>query len=63
MQTGEKRVEDLLKVSIVLDQSQIPELEEMVSAWCARLGQEAMLLKIADYTIKFVPPQKEVDKP
>lgn len=61
MQTGQKRVENLLKVVVVLDQSQIPELERMVSAWCARLGQETMLLKIADYTIKFVPPQKEVE--
>jgi len=61
MQSGQKCVEDLLKVSIVLDQSQVPELEAMVSAWCARLGQETMLLKIADYTIRFVPPRKETD--
>jgi hypothetical protein len=60
MRSGQKQVEDLLKVSIVLNQSQIPQLEGMVSAWCARLGQETMLLKIADYSIKFVPPQKEV---
>lgn len=63
MQTGQKQVEDLLKVSIVLDQSQIPDLEAMVSLWCARLGQEVMLLKIADYTVKFVPPQKEAESP
>jgi len=61
MQSGQKRVEDLLKVAIILDQSQVPELESMVSAWCTRLGQETMLLKIADYTIKFVPPQKEAE--
>ncbi len=61
MQTGDKRVEDLVKVSIVLDESQVPTLEAMISAWCARLGQETMLLKIADYTIKFVPPQKEAE--
>jgi hypothetical protein len=63
MQTGQKQVEELLKVSVVLDPSHIPELEAMVSAWCAKLGQETMLLKIADYTIKFVPPRKETEEP
>ncbi len=63
MQTGQKQVEDLLKVSVVLDPSQVSELEAMVSAWCAKLGQEAMLVKIADYTIKFVPPRKETEEP
>jgi predicted HicB family RNase H-like nuclease len=57
MQAGEQRVEDLLKVSVVLDEMQIPELERMVSEWGARLGQETMLLKIADSTIKFVPSE------
>jgi len=61
MQTGQKRVEDLLKVSVILDDSQIPELEAMVARWCARLGQETMLLKITDFLIKFIPPQKEAE--
>ena len=63
MKTGQKQGEDLLKVSVVMDPSQVPELEAMVSAWCARLGQETMLLKIADYTIKFVPPRRETKEP
>jgi hypothetical protein len=58
MQTGQKRVEHLLKVSVVLGESQIPELESMVARWGARLGQETMLLKIADNVIKFVPPSE-----
>jgi hypothetical protein len=57
MQTGEKRVEKLLKVSIVLAESQILKLEEMVADWCARLGQETMLLKITDSVVKFIPPR------
>jgi hypothetical protein len=61
MQTGQKRVEDLLKVSVVLAEAQIPELEGMVANWCARLGQETMLLKIADSVVKFVPPQTEAE--
>jgi hypothetical protein len=61
MQTGQKQVEDLLKVSVILDQSQVPELESMVAAWCTKLGQESMLLKITDSTVKFVPPRKETE--
>lgn len=57
MLTGQKRVEDLLKVSVILDKTQVPDLEAMVSRWGAQLGQEAMLLKIADWVIKFIPPQ------
>ena len=61
MQTGQKCVEDLLKVSVVLDESQIPELEMMVARWCAGLGQETMLMKIADFVIKFIPPQTKAE--
>lgn len=61
--TGQKRVEDLLKVSIVLDAAQTRELEEMVGRWCGRLGQEVMLLKITDLVVKFVPPQPETEEP
>jgi hypothetical protein len=61
MLTGQKRVEDLLKVSVVLDESQISDLEKMVARWCARLGQETMLMKIADFVIKFIPPWGEAE--
>src|ERR1700681_2406740 len=37
METGKKRVEDLLKVSVILDASRIGELEAMVARWCSRL--------------------------
>ncbi|HMC88917.1 MAG TPA: hypothetical protein VKI17_05185 [Gemmataceae bacterium] len=40
MRTGQKRVEDLLKLSIVLAESRIRELQAMVGKWCANLGQE-----------------------
>ena len=29
----------------------------------SRLGQEAMLLKIADSVVKLIPPQPETDEP
>lgn len=61
--TGEKRVEELFKVSIILDESQVGVLEEMVGRWCKRLGQEVMLLKVADLVVKFVPPTPEAEVP
>ncbi len=56
MRSGEKRVEDHLKISIVLRETQLPELEGMVARWAAALGQETMLLKVGDPTVKFIPP-------
>src|SRR6266480_1515108 len=53
-QTGRRRVEKLQKGSVVLEASQISELEEMVARWGAMLGQEAMLLKISDFAVKFI---------
>jgi hypothetical protein len=57
--TGEKRVEKLIKVSVILTESQIPVLEGLVAEWCVRLGQETMLLKITDSVVKFVPPRSQ----
>jgi hypothetical protein len=57
--TGEKRVEECLKISIVLEEGQIPALEALIGTWCKRLGQEVILLKISDYTVKFIPPPPE----
>jgi hypothetical protein len=56
MRSGAKRVEELQRIVIVLDESQMPQLEAMVGRWGALLGQETMLLKIADPVVKFVPP-------
>jgi hypothetical protein len=63
MRTGEKRVEELQKIAVILDESQLPELEAMVGRWGAQLGQETMLLKIADFVVKFVPPRTEGKEP
>ncbi len=63
MQSGEKRVEELQKYSVVIDEPQVPELEKMVARWGAILEQEAMLLKIADVAVKFVPPEEAADEP
>lgn len=59
MQSGAKCVENLLKVSIVLDDTQIPEIEAMVAKWCSRLRQEVMLLNITESVVKFIPPTNQ----
>lgn len=62
MQTGDRKVEDLVKVSVVLDERQVPDLEKMVARWCRTLGQETMLLKVTDFVVKFVHPHAEADQ-
>ena len=62
MHSGEKCVEKLMKVSIILKESQARTLEKMVARWGAQLGQETMLLKMSDYIVKFIPPQTEVQE-
>jgi hypothetical protein len=63
MQTGRKRVEDLQKLSIILNESQLSELEVMVARWGASLGQETMLMKISDFVVKFIRPHTEEEEP
>jgi hypothetical protein len=63
MKSGAKQVEDLLEVSVVLDERQLPELERMVAAWCGLLGQEEMLMKITDSVVKFIPPRLTEEQP
>lgn len=57
MQAGQKRVEDLVRISIILDERRVPELEQMVGAWAVLLGQETMLLKLIDSVVKFIEPR------
>jgi hypothetical protein len=59
MQSGQKRVEALQKISVIVVESRIPELEMMISEWAATLGQETMLLKITDFRVKFIAPNPE----
>jgi len=59
MASGEKRVEQSLKISIVLKEADILTLSRMASEWASELGQEAILIKITDFEVIFAPPQKE----
>lgn len=56
MNTGRKRVEKLVRISIVLKPADLPQLRKMVGTWCGRLGQETMLLEVADAAVEFVRP-------
>lgn len=57
MQTGERKVESLQRISVYLASAEIEALEKMVAKWAELLGQEAMLLEVADFEVKFVPPK------
>src|ERR1051326_6276006 len=60
MKSGKKRVEQSVKVSIIIDASRKQELLAMVSRWAAELDQESILVRITDHEIHFVsPPAKE----
>jgi hypothetical protein len=63
MRTGEQRVEDLQKISVILRESQLPQLESMVGKWAAQLGQETMLMRMADSAIRFILPQERKESP
>jgi hypothetical protein len=56
MSTGDKRVERLWRIAIVLEEAELNKLRQMVAAWGGLLGQEAMCLEITDSRIEFVSP-------
>jgi hypothetical protein len=59
MQSGEKRVEQLVRVAVVLRDRELPDLENKVAQWASVLGQETMSLEITDSLIKFVSPRRK----
>lgn len=63
MQSGEKCVEDLAKVAVVLTPKQLPLLRRMVGRWCRLLGQEAMYLEITTSAVEFIRPAAEEQSP
>lgn len=62
MHSGRKRVEEHLKLSVLLDSGLVPQLERMIGRWCAKLDQETMLLKIADPVVRMIPPRHEKEQ-
>jgi hypothetical protein len=59
MASGEVKVEYSRKMAIVLKESEIPKLLSIAKVWAAELGQEAILIQVADFEVFFVPPHKE----
>ncbi len=54
--TGQKRVEDTLKISIALKAGGTKQLETMASEWASELGQESILVTYTDFVVVFVEP-------
>lgn len=63
MESGRKRVEKLVRVSIILNKADLAKVRRLVSKWCATLGQETMLLEIADSIVEFIPPRLKRNEP
>jgi hypothetical protein len=59
MRSGRRQVDKLLPVSVIVEVNGLTLLERMVARWGALLDQELMLLKLADSTIRFIPPAGE----
>lgn len=59
MASGEAKVEYSRKMAIALKESEIPALLSIAETWAEELGQEAILIQIADFEVYFVPPRKE----
>ena len=54
--TGQKRVEDTLKLSVVLRVQEKNKLEAMASGWAFDFGQESILVTYTDFEVVFVGP-------
>lgn len=63
MASGQKIVEDLLRIAIYLKEADIPQLKAMAGRWAAELGQEAIAMEVTDFQVFFVAPRQEGDRP
>lgn len=58
-QTGEKKVERLLHVWVVIEEEAVPTLKEMVGRIGATLRQEFMYFEVGESLVEFIPPFRE----
>jgi hypothetical protein len=58
-QTGEKKVERLLHVWVIVEEAAIPALKQMVAKFGATLGQEFMYFEVGESAVEFIPPYAE----
>ena len=57
-QTGEKKVDRLLQVWVVVEETAIPEIRQMVARFAESLGQESMYFEVSDSQVELVPPNE-----
>jgi hypothetical protein len=60
-QTGQKQIDRLLEVWVVVEDIAVPQLRHMVAHFGARLGQEAMYFEIGMATVEFIPSLPQGD--
>lgn len=58
-QTGEKKVERLLHVWVVVQEDAVSTLKQMVGRFGAMLGQEYMYFEVGESLVEFIPPYRE----
>jgi hypothetical protein len=63
MNSGLKHADKLMRLYVYLRESQLTLLEHMVGRWAFDLGQETMLLEIANVVVKFLPPLRRSAEP
>ena len=56
MESGERRVEDLLKLWVVVDQDDIQEVRRVLGVYAQRLGQESIYFERTRSIVEFIPP-------
>lgn len=55
-QTGQKQVDRLLEVWVIVEETALPQLRQMVADFGARLGQESMYFEIGASEVEFILP-------
>lgn len=61
-QTGEKKVERLLHVWVVVEEEAVSTLKQMVGRFGTALEQEFMYFEVGESLVEFIPPHREEEK-
>jgi hypothetical protein len=56
MKSGQKQIDSSVQVWIVIEQTDAPQLRNLVADICRRLNQEVMYLERAGGDVEFIPP-------
>lgn len=61
-QTGQKQVEQLLQVWVVVEEAQLDELRQLVAKYATLLAQESMYFEVGASHVEFIRPLSEKDQ-